>query len=474
MDNRDRLYINGKWMQSTGSAFIDVVNPATEEVIGRVPLATLPDVDAAVAAARGAREGWGAAAAEERAAMLAKIHGGLVNRAEEIARTITGEVGMPFKLSQRIQAGLPAAVMESYVRLLAEFPFRERIANSLVVREPVGITVCITPWNYPLHQIVAKVAPALAAGCTVVLKPSELAPLNAFILADIIQEAGLPAGVFNLVSGMGNEAGEALVSHPDVDMVSFTGSTRAGKRVARLAAESVKRVALELGGKSAAVILADADLPAAIKGTVAACFLNSGQTCTAHTRLLVPESLYEQAAALTVEAAAAYTPGDPLLEQTRLGPLVSSAQRERVLGFIRSGISEGAELLLGGDEPPEGVPKGYFVRPTVFGRVTPEMTIAREEVFGPVLSIMTYRDEEEAVRIANGTVYGLAGAVWSGNPARAEGVARQIRAGQVDINGGSFNLLAPFGGYKQSGNGRELGRYGLEEFLEIKAIQLKV
>lgn len=473
MDNRDRLYINGKWVQSAGSAFIDVVNPATEAVIGRVPLATLPDVDAAVAAAREAGEGWGAAAPEERAAMLAKIHGGLVSRADEIARTITGEVGMPFKLSQRIQAGLPAVVMESYVRLLAEFPFRERIANSLVVREPVGVAACITPWNYPLHQIVAKVAPALAAGCTVVLKPSELAPLNAFILADIIHEAGLPAGVFNLVSGLGNEAGEALASHPDVDMVTFTGSTRAGKRVARLAAESVKRVALELGGKSAAVILADADLPAAVKGTVAACFLNSGQTCNAHTRMLVPEHLYDKTAQLAVEAAAAYTPGDPFNPTTRIGPLMSTVQRERVWGYIEKGVEEGAELLCGGAEAPEGLETGYYVKPTVFGRVESWMAIAREEIFGPVLSVLTYRDEDDAVRIANDTVYGLAAGVWSADEERAVKIARRLRAGQVDINGGSFNVLAPFGGHKQSGNGRELGKFGLEEFCELKSLQFK-
>jgi betaine-aldehyde dehydrogenase len=426
-----------------------------------------------VTAARAAFAGWARTPGAERAAVLGKILQGLAARQEEIARTITDEVGMPLKLSRRIQAGLPAIVLESYIKLLAEYPFEERIGNSLVVREPAGVAVCITPWNYPLHQVVAKIAPALAAGCSVVLKPSEVAPLSAFILADIIQEAGLPAGVFNLVSGTGEAVGEPLARHPEVDLVSFTGSVRAGQRVAALAAETVKRVALELGGKSAAIVLDDADLAAAIKGTVGACFLNSGQTCTAHTRLLVPESLYDQAAALATEAAAAYTPGDPLLEQTKLGPLVSSAQRERVLGYIRSGIAEGAELLLGGLEPPAGLTKGYFVQPTVFGRVVPEMTIAREEIFGPVLSIMTYRDEADAVRIANGTVYGLAGAVWSGSTARAEGVARQLRAGQVDINGGPFNPLAPFGGYKQSGNGRELGRYGLEEFLEVKAMQFK-
>ncbi len=473
MQNRSALFINGIWEAPGSMQQIEVVNPATEAVIGRVPAAGSREADRAVTAASAAFAGWARTPVAERAAVLGKILQGLVARQDEIARTITDEVGMPLKLSRRIQAGLPAAVLESYVKLLAEYRFEERIGNSLVVREPVGVAACITPWNYPLHQVVAKVAPALAAGCSVVLKPSEVAPLSAFILADIIQEAGLPAGVFNLVSGTGEAVGEPLARHPEVDLVSFTGSVRAGRRVAALAADTVKRVALELGGKSAAIVLDDADLAAAIKGTVGACFLNSGQTCTAHTRLLVPESLYDRAATLAVEAAAAYTPGDPLLEQTRLGPLVSSAQRERVRGYIQSGIAEGAALLLGGAEPPAGLTRGYFVQPTVFGQVLPEMTIAREEIFGPVLSIMTYRDEAEAVRIANGTLYGLAGAVWSGSVARAEGVARQLRAGQVDINGGSFNPLAPFGGYKQSGNGRELGRYGLEEFLEVKAMQFK-
>jgi betaine-aldehyde dehydrogenase len=361
--------------------------------------------------------------------------------------------------------------MESYARLAGDYPFEERIGNSLIIKEPAGVAACITPWNYPLHQVVAKVAPALAAGCTVILKPSELAPGCAFILAEIAHEAGVLAGVFNLVTGTGEIVGEALVSHPDVDLVSFTGSIRAGSRVAELASRSVKRVTLELGGKSASLILEDADLAAAVKGTVAACFVNSGQTCNALTRMLVPESLYDEAARLAVEAAASYTVGDPLAERTRLGPLVSSQQLERVREYMRRGIAEGAELLCGGPEPPEGVERGYFVRPTVFGRVNPEMSISREEIFGPVLAIIAYRGEEAGVRIANDTIYGLGGAVWSGDPERALRVARRMRTGQIDINGGSFNILAPFGGCKQSGYGRELGRYGLEEFLETRSIQ---
>lgn len=474
MRAKEKLYIDGSWVSPVGSGYLDVTNPATEELIGRVPAATRADAGQAVAAARRAADGWGRVPVAERVEYLARIQRGLAERTEEIAATITAEVGMPLKLSRRIQAGLPVAVWESYVKLLGEYAFEERIGNSLVLREPVGVAACITPWNYPLHQAVAKVAPALAAGCTVVLKPSEVAPLSAFILAEIIHEAGLPAGVFNLLTGTGAEVGEQLTQDPDVDLISFTGSLRAGRRVAELAAGTVKRVTLELGGKSAAVVLDDADLPTAVKATVAACFINSGQTCTAHTRLLVPERLYQQAATLAVAAAGAFAPGDPLNEQTRLGPLVSAAQRERVRDYIRQGIAEGAELLLGGAEPPDGLATGFFVCPTVFGGVTPEMTIAREEIFGPVLSIMAYRDEDNAISIANGTIYGLAAAVWSGDSQRAERMARCLKAGQVDINGGTFNLLAPFGGFKQSGYGRELGLLGLEEFLEIKSMQYKL
>jgi betaine-aldehyde dehydrogenase len=473
MIERTELYCNGQWFTPSGLDVFDVINPATEEIVGRIPSATPADADRAVASAVAARDAWGRTSVAERAGYLSRILAGLTSRAEEIAQTITSEVGMPLKLSRRIQAGLPAAVLESYIKLLAGYSFEERIGNSLIVREPVGVALCITPWNYPLHQVIAKVAPALAAGCTIVLKPSEVAPLSAFILAEIIHDAGLPAGVFNLITGSGEEIGEHLVRHPDTDSISFTGSLRAGRRVAELAAAEVKRITLELGGKSAAVVLDDADLPTAVKSVVGACFINSGQTCNAQTRLLVHESRYEEAAALAVAAASGYAPGDPQDDKTRLGPLVSSAQRVRVRDFIRQGMAEGAELLTGGVEPPDGLTSGFFVRPTLFGRVTPDMVIAREEIFGPVLSIMTYRDEEDAIQIANSTHYGLAAAVWSGDAQRAAHVARRLKAGQVDINGGGFNLLAPFGGCKQSGYGRELGRYGLEEFLELKSIQLK-
>src|SRR6186997_1469536 len=360
---RDKFYIGGQWVAPSGAQAIDVHNAGNGEVMGRVPAGTEKDIDAAVAAARGALESWSQTATEKRADYLQKISDGLKARADELARTIAQEVGMPLKMASRIQAGLPIANFANYARLLKEFPFESRVGNSLVVREPVGVVGAITPWNYPLHQIALKVAPALAAGCTVVLKPSEVAPFNAFLLADVIESAGLPKGVFNLVTGTGTQAGEALVKHPGVDMISFTGSTRAGKRISELASQSVKRVALELGGKSASVILDDADIAAAVKGTVNGCYLNSGQTCTALTRMLVPESKYEEAARVATEVANTFKVGDPLAEATRLGPLTSAAQLERVRSYIRKGMDEGAELVVGGAEPPEGAPAGgYFVR----------------------------------------------------------------------------------------------------------------
>ncbi|MFT0734232.1 aldehyde dehydrogenase family protein [Ralstonia wenshanensis] len=472
MQQRDKLFINGKWVAPQGKGVIEVIHSATEAVMGTIPEGSAADAEAAVAAARAAFDDWAATPVAKRAEYIQKIADGLQARSEELAQLIAGEVGMPIKLARAIQVGGPVYNWGNFAKLLSTFEFEEHVGNSLVVREPVGVVGAITPWNYPLNQITLKVAPALAAGCTVVLKPSEVAPLNAFVLAEVIEEAGLPPGVFNLVTGYGPVVGEVLASDPDVDMVSFTGSTRAGKRVAELASQSVKRVALELGGKSASVILDDADLASAVKGTLSACFLNSGQTCSAHTRMLVPRAKYEEVKALAAQFAAAYVPGDPAQETTRLGPLISAVQRDRVLGYIRKGLEEGAELITGGADTPEGLSTGFFVKPTVLGNVKTTDTVAREEIFGPVLTVICYDDEEEAVRIANDSIYGLGGGVWSGDESRAIRVARRIRTGQVNINGGPFNMQAPFGGYKQSGHGRENGKYGLEEFLEYKAMQL--
>ncbi|MFM8562870.1 MAG: aldehyde dehydrogenase family protein [Acidimicrobiia bacterium] len=475
MHTYDKIYINGAWVPSEGKGILEVTNSATEEIIATIPDGTVGDVDKAVAAARAAFEGWSALPKEKRAEYLMKIHAGLEARTQEIAEAVAREVGMPVGLSTMIQVGLPKGNFAITAGLLSTYEFEEQIGNSLVVREPFGVVGCISPWNYPLHQIALKVAPALAAGNTVVVKPSEVAPINAFILAEIVHDAGLPAGVFNLVTGVGPVVGEAIAAHPDVDMVSFTGSTRAGKRVAEVAAQNVKKVSLELGGKSPNVILDDLDdegFTKAVAAGVGKCFSNSGQTCTALTRMLVPRARLAQAEQIAAATAAKFTVGDPFDPATRLGPLVSAVQRERVRGFIQTGIDEGATLVTGGTDSPDGLSAGFFVRPTIFSNVTPDMTIAREEIFGPVLSIIPYDDEDEAIRIANDTVYGLAAGVWSATPEHAKQVARRLKAGQVEVNGGSFNPAAPFGGYKQSGLGREAGKFGLEEFCEVKAMQL--
>jgi acyl-CoA reductase-like NAD-dependent aldehyde dehydrogenase len=471
MSDHDDQYIDGSWVPSSGRDHIAVLSASTEEVIGRVPAGTLDDVERAVEAAARAFPAWSSTPIEERAGALERIHAGVEARAKELAETIAAEMGAPIKMAQRIQVGLPMMVLGSYPQILRDFDFEEEIGNSLVVREPVGVVGAITPWNYPLHQVVAKVAPALAAGCTIVLKPSEVAPLSVFAFTEIVDAAGLPAGTFNLVSGTGPVVGEAIAAHPRVDMVSFTGSARAGRRVGEVASGSLKRVALELGGKSANVILDDADLTAAVTAGVKNCYLNSGQTCTALTRMLVPKDRMREAAEIAKGVAESFRPGDPLSADANLGPLASSEQRARVRGYIHTGIGEGATLVTGGADTPEGLDEGYYVRPTVFSDVENDMTIAREEIFGPVLSIIGYDDEEDAVRIANDTEYGLAGAVWSADADRAERVARRLRTGQVDVNGGAFNPLAPFGGFKHSGTGRELGRFGLEEFLEVKSLQ---
>ena len=471
MEIHDKIYIGGQWTPSSGLGIHEVVDSNTEEVIGKVPEGTAHDVDRAVEAAAEAFYAWSNTPVDERAKLLLRVGEALKARGDDIAATIAKEVGMPASLAGPIQVGLPVAAFADAAREVAELAWEEEVGNSLIVREPVGVVGAITPWNYPLYQIVLKVAPALAAGCTVVLKPSEVAPLNAFALAEVIDEVGLPPGVFNLVSGPGPIVGEAIAAHPKVDMVSFTGSTRAGKRVMELAAGSVKRVALELGGKSANVLLEDADLDTAVPAGLFACYLNSGQTCSALTRMIVPRSRLAEVEEKAVAAAAGFVPGNAFDAGVLIGPLVSAAQRDRVRGYIQKGIDEGAKLLVGGTEPPEGLEVGYFVQPTVFSEVTSDMTIAQEEIFGPVLSILPYDTEEEAIRIANDSIYGLAGGVWSADQGHAEAVARQLRTGQVDINGGAFNPVAPFSGYKQSGIGRERGRFGVEEFLETKSLQ---
>ncbi|MFF7609524.1 aldehyde dehydrogenase family protein [Streptomyces parvulus] len=461
MKAHDGMYIDGAWRPADGRDAIDVVNPVDEQVIGRVPAGTALDVDTAVRAARAALPGWAATPPAERAARLAALRDVLVARKDEVAGTVTAELGSPLKFSQAVHASAPIAVAGSYAELAATYAFEEKVGNSVVHHEPVGVVGAITPWNYPLHQIVAKVAPALAAGCTVVLKPAEDTPLTAQLFAEAVHEAGVPAGVFNLVTGLGPVAGQALAEHPGVDLVSFTGSTAVGRRIGALAGAAVKHVALELGGKSANVILPSADLARAVNVGVANVMSNSGQTCSAWTRMLVHRDQYDEAVELAAEAAAKY--GD------RIGPVVNAKQQERVRGYIEKGVAEGARLVAGGPEAPHE--RGYFVSPTVLADVTEDMTVAQEEIFGPVLSVLRYEDEEDALRIANGTVYGLAGAVWAGDEAEAVAFARRMETGQVDINGGRFNPLAPFGGYKQSGVGRELGAHGLTEYLQTKSLQ---
>jgi aldehyde dehydrogenase (NAD+) len=449
---------------------IDVVNPANGAVVGRVPAGATGDVDRAVRAAQSASPEWSATAVAERIAVVKRISAGLAARTNEIAESITAEMGSPISFSRTVQAGLPVRSSAAAAEVAESFSWTEQIDNSLVVREPFGVVGAITPWNYPLHQIVAKVAPALLAGNTVVLKPSEIAPGNAGILAEVAERAGLPPGVLNVVFGAGPVVGKAIAAHPDIDMVSFTGSTMAGKSVSVMAADTVKRVSLELGGKSANIVLDDADLPKAVTVGLANAWINGGQTCTAWTRMLVPSARHDEILEQLVAAAADYRVGDPRDGSTRIGPLASAAQQQRVKGYIARGIAEGATVVLGGDGPVEGLGHGAYVMPTIFGNVDPGSVIAQDEIFGPVLSVIPYDTEEQAVEIANHSIYGLSGAVF-GEPDHALAVAKRMRTGQVHVNGGQFNIDAPFGGYKQSGTGRELGRFGLEEFLEVKSIQ---
>ena len=472
MHTRDQLYINGKWVQPMGTGSIDVINPATEEIIGKIPVGSADDVDKAASAARIAFDSWAKSSIEERINILNALSNALKEKGESIAQTITAEVGTPIGYSRVAMVGTPRVVSRSYAKILENFDWEEKVRNSIICKEPIGVCAFITPWNFPLHQIIGKVAPAIAAGCTMILKPSKEAPLSAFILADILHEIGLPPGVFNLVSGHGSEIGNYMSSHPEVDMVSFTGSTGAGVAVSEAAATTVKRVTLELGGKSANVALDDADPILVAKKAIGACHQNSGQTCSALTRLIIPESMSDEVYEIIAKKNNSYTVGDPLEENTRCGPMVSLRQQKSVNTYIQSGISEGATLVSGGLGMPEGISKGYYVKPTIFANVSPDMKIWKEEIFGPVLVITTYKSEEEALTLANDSIYGLSGGVWSKDEERAIKFAKEMRTGQVSVNGGAFNVSAPFGGYKLSGNGRELGTHGLNEFLEIKSIQL--
>jgi aldehyde dehydrogenase (NAD+) len=470
MSDRLKFYIDGQWVDPIGTGTLEVINPATEEAIGRIAMGNAEDVNRAVAAARRAFETFSRTTREERIALLERIIEVYKTRLPDLAAAISDEMGAPLKLAGAAQAPSGLGHFMSTLDVLRRYEFEEDIGSSRVIREPIGVCGLITPWNWPINQIACKVAPALAVGCTMVLKPSEVAPFNAMIFAEILHEAGVPAGVFNLVNGDGPSVGAVLSSHPEVDMMSFTGSTRAGIEVARNAASTVKRVAQELGGKSANIILDDAEFPKAVARDVFGMCMNSGQSCNAPTRMLVPNARMDEAAAIAKAAAAQIKVGDPRAADTVIGPVVSGVQYEKIQKLIEQGVAEGARLEIGGPGRPEGLNRGYYVRPTVFSHVRNDMAIAREEIFGPVLSLIGYEDDEDAIRIANDTVYGLSGYVSSGDPERAKRVARRLRTGNVHLNGAPVDNKAPFGGYKQSGNGREWGLYGLEEFLEVKAI----
>lgn len=465
-----QFYINGQWVDPVEEAqTLDVINPSNEEVIGRIALGSASDVDKAVDAAKEAFETFSKTTREERVELLGAIVAGYQARIDEIAETISQEMGAPMWLAKAAQAPSGMAHFATALEILKGYEFEEQRGSTAIRKEPVGVCGLITPWNWPINQIACKVAPAIAAGCTMVLKPSEVAPLNAILLTEILHEAGVPKGVFNLVNGDGPAVGAAISAHPEIDMVSFTGSTRAGREVAKAGADSIKRVTQELGGKSANIILDDADLEQAVKGGVEACFMNSGQSCNAGTRMLVPRDKHAQALEIAKATAEAIVVG-PADGQVKIGPVVSEAHWQKVQGLIQKGIDEGAELVAGGPGKPEGLETGYYVKPTVFGGVDNDMTIAREEIFGPVIAILPYDSEEDAIRIANDTVYGLSGYVQSGDVEHAKAVASQLRTGNVHLNGAGPDFTAPFGGYKQSGNGREWGDHGFEEFLEVKAV----
>ncbi len=465
-----RFYIDGQWVDPAAPREFKVINPATEEAAGVISMGSAADVHRAVAAARRAFESFSQTSREERRALLETILKVYKKRYNDVAQAIRLEMGAPIKLAQGAQAGIGVGHLAAMIDVLKTFEFEERRGSTRMVLEPVGVCALITPWNWPINQVAAKVVPALAAGCTMILKPSEFSPFSAVVWAEVMHEAGVPAGVFNLINGTGPEVGAALASHPDVDMVSFTGSTRAGTEVARLAAATVKRVHQELGGKSPNILLDDANFPQAVKAGVLHVFQNSGQSCNAPTRMLVPASRLAEVEALAKQVADEVAVGDPASAATEVGPVVSRIQFDRVEDYISKGIAEGAKLVSGGEGRPEGLAKGYYVRPTIFSGVSNDMLIAREEIFGPVLAILPYKDEEEAVRIANDTPYGLQAYVWSNDLAHANRIGRRIRAGRVTINGAPGDMNTPFGGFKRSGNGREWGEHGLRDFLEVKAV----
>lgn len=466
----NKFYINGKWVEPAGRATLDVINPATEEAFATISMGTAEDVDTAAKAARAAFPAWSQSTVEQRLTVIRNIIAGMKARADELATAVSNEMGAPMTLAKTAQVGSGLGHFGAIIKVLESFEFEEIRGTTRIVKEPIGVCGFITPWNWPLNQIACKVAPAIAAGCTMVLKPSEVAPISGYILAEIIAESGLPAGVFNMVNGDGPSVGAAISSHPEIDLVSFTGSTRAGREVAKAAADGIKRVTQELGGKSANIILDDApDFAKAVSGGVFGCFVNSGQSCNAPSRMLVPAARMAEAIEIAKATVVKATVGDPNDETKRFGPVVSAVQFEKINDLIQKGIDEGAELIAGGTGRPEGLTKGYYIKPTVFANVTNEMTIAREEIFGPVLSIIAYKDEADAIRIANDTEYGLSGYV-AGEPAHALKVASQIRTGMVHINGAPGDNNSPFGGYKKSGNGREWGLEGFEEFLETKSM----
>jgi aldehyde dehydrogenase (NAD+) len=470
MSNHLKFYIDGEWVSPVVPATLDVIDPSTEEAYTAISVGSKADVDKAVAAAKAAFTTFSLTTKAERLKLLNRILEVYNERFEDIAQAVSQENGSPITWAREAQAWAGRAHLESTIKAFEDYEFSEKRGTTMVVKEPIGVCALITPWNWPLNQIVCKVAPAIAAGCTVVLKPSEIAPISGIVFSEVMDAAGTPKGVYNMINGTGPDVGQVMAGHPDVDMVSFTGSTRAGIIVAKTAADTVKRVAQELGGKSPNIILPDADFARAVRKGVNACFGNSGQSCDAPTRMLVPAERHDEALAVAKEAAEAHNVGDPRSTDTRLGPVVSQLQYDKIQRLIESGISEGATLVTGGPGRPENLNRGYYVRPTVFGHVTPEMTIAREEIFGPVLSIMSYRDEDDAVKIANDTVYGLAAYVQSKNLEHARDVATRLRAGQVSINYPEWDTFAPFGGYKQSGNGREYADWAIHDFLEIKGI----